>query len=73
MDFVIFNGQVTEEEMIHERGDQWKRYKEQGITKDFEVQKPTPLVWEIAMRVFGLFAVLTGIILALLIIYTFMS
>ena len=73
MDFVIFNGQVTEEEMIHERSEQWERYKQQSITKDFEVHKPTPLIWEVAMRVFGLFAVLTGIILALLIIYTFIS
>jgi cytochrome b subunit of formate dehydrogenase/nitrate/TMAO reductase-like tetraheme cytochrome c subunit len=73
MDFVIFNGQVTEEEMIHERSEQWKRYQQQGITKDFEVHKPTPIIWEIAMRVFGLLAVLTGIILALLIIYTFIA
>jgi cytochrome b subunit of formate dehydrogenase len=73
MDFVIFNGQVTEEEMIHERSEQWERYQKLGITKDFEVDKPTPLIWEIAMRVFGLLAVLTGMILALLIIYTFIS
>ena len=73
MDFVIFNGQVTEEEMINERSEQWERLQEQGITEEFEVHKPTPLIWEIAMRVFGLFAVLTGIILALLILYTFMS
>ena len=73
MDFVIFNGQVTEEEMIEERTEQWERYKEQGITEKFEVHKPTPLIWEIAMRVFGLLAVLTGIILALLIIFTFLS
>ena len=73
MDFVIFNGQVTEEEMIHERTEQWERYKEQGITEEFEVHKPTPIIWEIAMRVFGLLAVLTGLILAMLIIYTFLS
>lgn len=73
MDFVIFNGQVTEEEMLEERSEQWQRYQELGITKDFEIHKPTPLIWEIAMRVFGLVAVLTGIILALLIIYTFIS
>jgi cytochrome b subunit of formate dehydrogenase len=72
MDFVIFNGQVTEEEMIHERSEQWERIQQQGIAKDLEIHKPTPLIWEVAMRVFGLLAVLTGIILALLIIYTFM-
>ncbi|MCX6232036.1 MAG: cytochrome C [Bacteroidetes bacterium] len=73
MDFVIFNGQVTEEEMIDERSEQWERYQKQGITEDFEVHKPTPLIWEVAMRVFGLLAVLIGITLALLIIYTFIS
>lgn len=73
MDFVIFNGQVTEEEMIHERSQQWERYQKLGIAKDYEVHKPTPLIWEIAMRLFGLLAVLTGLILALLIIYTFLS
>ncbi len=30
MDFVIFNGQIGKEEMIEERGDQWKRYEEAG-------------------------------------------
>lgn len=70
MDFVIFNGQVSEKEMIHERGAQWERYKEQGITEEFEVKKPTPLVWDISLRIFGLLAVLTGTILAVLIFYS---
>jgi len=70
MDFVIFNGQVTEKEMIHERGAQWDRYKEQGIAEEFEVKKPTPLVWDISLRIFGLLAVLTGTILAVLIFYS---
>lgn len=73
MNFVIFNGQVTEEEMLHERADQWKRYEEQGITKDFEFNKPTSLAWDIALRLFGFLAVLTGVILALLILYTFIG
>ncbi|MFZ4741009.1 MAG: hypothetical protein ACOYLE_07575 [Bacteroidales bacterium] len=73
MDFVIFNGQITEEEMIHERSEQWERYQEQGITQDFEVKKPSPLWLDITLRLFGLFAVLIGLILALLIIYTFIS
>ena len=30
MDFVIFNGQMSKEEFIEERGDQWKRYEEAG-------------------------------------------
>ncbi len=71
MDFVIFNGQVTEEEMVHERGEQWERYQQEGMPEDFEVHKPSSLFWDIALRLFGLFALLTGVILALLIIYTF--
>ncbi|HMQ79289.1 MAG TPA: cytochrome C [Ignavibacteria bacterium] len=73
MDFVIFNGQVTEKEMVHERGDQWKRYIEQGVTDKFEVKKPTPIVWDITLRVFGLVAVLTGTVLALLIFYSILG
>lgn len=70
MDFVIFNGQVTEKEMVHERSVQWKRYQEQDIISNFEVNKPTPLIWDIALRLFGLIALLTGTILVLLIFYT---
>ena len=70
MDFVIFNGQVTEEEMINERSKQWDRYKELGITEEFEVKKPSPIIWDIALRLFGLLALLIGVILALLILYT---
>lgn len=73
MDFVIFNGQVTEEEMLHERSVQWERYKEQGITEKFEVKKPGSLVGEIVLRIFGLLAVLTGSILALLILYSIIT
>ena len=36
MDFVIFNGQMSKEELIEERGDQWKRYEKLGITEQFE-------------------------------------
>lgn len=71
MDFVIFNGQVTEEEMVHERGAQWNRYQELGIANKYEVKKPSPLFTDIALRLFGFIAVLTGTILALLILYTF--
>jgi cytochrome b subunit of formate dehydrogenase len=73
MDFVIFNGQVTEEEMVHERTDQWNRYQEQGITEEFEVHKPSSVAWDIALRLFGFAAVFTGVILVLLILYTFFS
>ena len=71
LDFVIFSGQVTEEEMMDERSEQWERYQKQGITEQFEVEKPNSIAWEITLRLFGLLAVLTGTVLALLIIYTF--
>ena len=71
MDFVIFNGQITEEEMIEERGDQLKRYQEEGRLEEFEAEKPGNLFLEIILRLFGFFAVLTGTILTLLILYTF--
>ena len=71
MDFVIFNGQVTEEEMIHERSDEWNRYNEKGILENFEVRKPSPLAWDLALRIFGFIAVLTGVVLTILILYTF--
>ena len=73
MDFVIFNGQVTEKEMVHERGEQWKRYNEQGNTEKYEVKKPTPLYMDVLLRVFGLVAVLTGTILAVLIFYSILG
>jgi hypothetical protein len=70
MDFVIFNGQVTEEEMKHERSEQWKRIEESCVTEEYEIKKPSPLIWDIALRMFGLLALLIGVILALLILYT---
>ena len=57
--------------MIDERSEQWERYQKQGITEQFEVDKPNSIAWEITLRLFGLLAVLTGTVLALLIIYTF--
>jgi cytochrome b subunit of formate dehydrogenase len=73
MDFVIFNGQVTEEEMVHERGEQWKRYKEKGVIEKYEVKKPGSLVLEIVLRLFGLTALFTGSILAVLILYSIIT
>lgn len=73
MDFVIFNGQVTEKEMVHERGEQWNRYTEEGVAEKFEVKKPTPLVWDVTLRLFGLLAVLTGTVLAVLIFYSIIT
>ncbi len=73
MDFVIFNGQVTEKEMVHERGEQWQRYIDEGVTEKFEVKKPTPLGWDIALRLFGMLAVFTGTVLAVLIFYSVLT
>ncbi len=71
MDFVIFNGQITEEEMIEERGEQLKRYQEEGRLEEFKAEKPGNIFLEIVLRLFGFLAVLTGTILTLLILYTF--
>ena len=73
MDFVIFNGQVTEEEMVTERSEQWERYQKQGISGEFEVKKPNSIARDITLRLFGLLALLTGVVLALLILYTIIS
>ncbi len=68
MDFVIFNGQLSEEEMVTERSDQWQRYQDQGITEQFELKKATPISWEIFLRLFGLSALIVGSVLAVLIL-----
>lgn len=69
MDAVIFNGRITREEMLHERGDQWRRYEAEGRTEAFVVEKPSSIVWELAFRVFGLLAVAVGLSLAVGILY----
>ena len=73
MDAVIFTGQVTEDEMLHERTEEWNRYNENGTINEYEVKKPNPLILEIALRLFGLTALLIGAVLALLILYTVIS
>jgi cytochrome b subunit of formate dehydrogenase len=73
MDVVIFNGQITEEEMVTERSEQWARYQVLGITEEFEVKKPTSLTLEIVLRMFGMIALFTGILLAAFILYSFIS
>ncbi len=61
MDFVIFNGQILKEEMLEERGDQWKRYEEQGITEQFACAKPSSALYDFLLTGFGFMAVLTGL------------
>lgn len=61
MDTVIFNGQISKEEMMEERGDQWKRYEEAGITEEFAVKKPRSVFWDMGLRIFGFLAVIIGL------------
>ena len=73
MDFVIFNGQIAKEEMIEERGDQWKRYEERGITEQFVCKRPSGVLRDFLFKGFGFTAVLVGLGLVVLIVLAFMS
>ncbi|NVN90268.1 MAG: cytochrome c3 family protein [Desulfuromonadales bacterium] len=73
MDFVIFNGQISKEEMIEERGDQWKRYEEEGITEQFACTKGSGVVYDFLVKGFGFTAVFIGICLLLLMIFAFLG
>lgn len=73
MDFVIFNGQISKEEMIEERGDQWKRYEEQGITEKFAAKRTSGVVYDFILKGFGFTAVLIGIGLLVLMIIAFVG
>jgi cytochrome b subunit of formate dehydrogenase len=61
MDFVIFNGQMSKEEFIEERGDQWRRYEKEGITEQFVVKKPSGVFYDFVLKGFGLLAFFTGV------------
>jgi cytochrome b subunit of formate dehydrogenase len=71
MDFVIFNGEISKEELVRERGEQWKRYEELGITETFRVRKPSSIPYDFILKGFGFFALLTGLFLAFLVLYAF--
>ncbi len=71
MDFVIFNGELPKEEFIEERGDQWKRYQEEGILEDYVKEKPSGVAYDFFIKGFGFFAVFTGIALLFLMVYAF--
>ena len=73
MDFVIFNGQIGKEEMLEERGDQWKRYEEQGITEQFACKKTSGVIYDFLVKGFGFTALFIGIGLLLLMITAFVS
>ncbi|MDD2581108.1 MAG: cytochrome c3 family protein [Desulfuromonadaceae bacterium] len=73
MDFVIFNGQIGKEEMLDERGDQWKRYEEEGITEQFACKKTSGVVYDFLVKGFGFTALFIGISLLLLMIVAIMG
>jgi len=73
MDFVIFNGEISKEELMEERGDQWKRYEELGITDRFLVKKQSGVLYDFIFKGFGFLAVFTGIILIFCMLYAFFA
>jgi cytochrome b subunit of formate dehydrogenase len=73
MDFVIFNGQIAKEEMVEERGDQWKRYEEEGITEKFACKKTSGVLYDFLLKGFGFCALLTGLGLLVLMILAFIG
>jgi hypothetical protein len=73
MDFVIFNGQISKGDLIEERNDQWKRYEESGATEQFRVSKPSGVLYDFLLKGFGFLALLTGIIMLVLMIFSFLA
>jgi len=73
MDFVIFNGQIAKEEMIEERGDQWKRYEEEGITEQFACKKTSGVIYDFIVKGFGFTALFIGLSLLLLMVIAIMG
>lgn len=69
MDTVIFNGQITKEEMLEERGDQWRRYEAEGRLEEFAAKKPSSVVVDFLLKVFGFAAVAIGLSLVVGMIY----
>ena len=73
MDFVIFNGQISKEEFLEERGDQWQRYKEQGVTEQFRAAKTSGVFYDFFFKGFGFTALFTGIACLIMMLYAFFS
>jgi len=71
MDFVIFNGQISKEEMIEERGDQWQRYEAEGTLDQHVVDKPSGVIFDFFFKGFGFIALFTGIACLLLMFVAF--
>jgi len=68
MDFVIFNGQISKEEMIEERGDQWRRYEENGTTEQFACKRTSGVVYDFLLKGFGFTALSIGVGLLIMMI-----
>lgn len=73
MDFVVFNGEMEKEEFVEERGDQWKRYEEMGITEQFLKPKKSSSLYNIALKTFGFTAVAIGLTLFVLIVFAMLN
>jgi len=73
MDVVIFNGRLTHEEMVAERGDQWQRYQDEGRVDELVIDGPTSIAWELGFRIFGMVAVAIGLSLAVAIVYALVA
>ena len=73
MDFVIFNGELPKEEFIEERGDQWKRYEEEGILEQYVKEKPSGVLYDFVLKGFGFMALFIGLALLFLMIYAFLT
>lgn len=73
MDFVIFNGEMPKHEFVEERGDQWKRYEEEGILDQYIKEKPSGALYDFILKGFGFLAVFTGLSLLFLMMYAFMT
>jgi cytochrome b subunit of formate dehydrogenase len=73
MDFVIFNGQLSKHEFIEERGDQWKRYEQLGITETFRMHKTSGVLYDFLFKGFGFAALIIGIALTVLMIYALVA
>ncbi|PLX88569.1 MAG: cytochrome C [Desulfuromonas sp.] len=72
MDFFIFNGQISREEMLEHHADLWRRYEEQGLCDRFEVHKPSGVLFDFILKGFGFLCLFAGMALAFLMLYAFL-
>lgn len=70
MDMVIFNGELTEEELKEERPEQYERLLATGEIEKIEVKAEKSQIWNLSFRIFGFIAVAIGIMLFLFMAWT---